>query len=295
LELKAGDVGLANRLLDRARSALGEAAPIWLLMTIESRRYALSKVVGDEYEHRWLTSLKKSRRSAPAGEMCRISTALAMKSVNYLDREDHVARLLDFLRDCKRVKWEARDLRNVLDFLIVCEHREEQRKEALVKKKSTSDTTKLLADLATKARGKFPDNSFFQLMAGEMELRKGPLGCNRPFARDCFERVLKLVKETNDPDSAQIVKRARKNLDQLREIAALPFGAASAFSPPSIENEDGNLPEYSFADLPAEVLARLAKLCQDRGLDLEEMMEQAAAGEPFQAKEAPPSKRKPWK
>ena len=216
LELKAGDLGLANRLLDRARSELGEAAPIWLLMTIESRRYALSKVVGDEYEHRWLTSLKKSRRSAPAGEMCRISAAHAMMNVNYLDCEDHAARLLDFLRDCKRVKWDARALRNVLDFLIVREHREEQRKEALVKKKSTNDTTKLLADLATKARGKFPNNSFFQLMAGEMELRKGPSGCNRPFARDCFERVLKLVKETNDPDSVQIVKRARKNLEVVK-------------------------------------------------------------------------------
>jgi len=132
-------------------------------------------------------------------------------------------------------------------------------------------------------------------MAGEMELRKGPLGCNRPFARDCFEHVLKLVKETNDPDSAQIVKRARKNLDQLREIAELPVGAASFFSPPSSEDEDANLPAFSFADLPEEVIAKLAKLCRDRGLDLEEMMEQAAAGEPFQAKEAPPSKRKPWK
>ena len=68
LELKAGNLGLANRLLDRAKNELGEAAPIWLLMTIESRRYALSTVVADEFEHRWLTALKKSRRVRPSAK-----------------------------------------------------------------------------------------------------------------------------------------------------------------------------------------------------------------------------------
>ena len=117
LELKAGDLGLTNRLLDRARNELGEAAPVWLLMTIESRRYALSKVMTDEFEHRWSTVLKKSRRSAAIGEMCRIMASHVAKNVDYSGRGDHVARLLDFLRDCRRIKkWQARDLRNMLEF-----------------------------------------------------------------------------------------------------------------------------------------------------------------------------------
>ena len=36
LEMKAGQFGLANRLLDRANHELGEAAPVWLLATVES-------------------------------------------------------------------------------------------------------------------------------------------------------------------------------------------------------------------------------------------------------------------
>ena len=112
LELKAGDLGLANRLLDRAQNELGEAAPVWLLMTIESRRYALLPVMADEFEHRWLTALKKSRRSAAIGEMCRIMAAHLLMNVDYAGRDDHVARLLDFLRGCRRIrKWQAGDLR----------------------------------------------------------------------------------------------------------------------------------------------------------------------------------------
>ena len=108
-ELKAGDLGLANRLLDRAQNELGEAAPVWLLMSIESRRYALLPVMAAEFEHRWSTKLKKSRRSAPIGEMCRMMTAHLMLDVDYSGRDDHVTALLDFLRGCKRIrKWQAR-------------------------------------------------------------------------------------------------------------------------------------------------------------------------------------------
>ncbi len=54
LELKAGQYGLAYRLLDQAASELGEAAPMWLLMTVQSARYVLPTVLQDEFEGRWL-------------------------------------------------------------------------------------------------------------------------------------------------------------------------------------------------------------------------------------------------
>ena len=77
LEAKAGDFGLAYRLIDQARDALGEAAPIWLLVAVEGRRYALPKAVADEFEQRWLAELKKRRRSAALGEMCRTLAAIS--------------------------------------------------------------------------------------------------------------------------------------------------------------------------------------------------------------------------
>ena len=206
LELKAGDLGLANRLLDRAKNELGEAAPVWLLMTIESRRYALSQVVADEFEHRWLTALKKSRRSAAIGEMCRMMTAHLMMNVDYSGRDDHVTKLLDFLRGCKRIrKWQAGDLRAVLDFLIVCEHEKNAARKRSQEQRMPARSRELLADLASRARRKFPDNAFFQFMVGELEMRKGPSKCNRRLARECFQRVLRIgARAPTTPTAIQI-------------------------------------------------------------------------------------------
>ena len=59
LEFKAGEYGMAHRLLDRARSALGETAPVWFLMAVEGILYALPKTVSGEFENRWLTALQE--------------------------------------------------------------------------------------------------------------------------------------------------------------------------------------------------------------------------------------------
>ena len=86
----------------------------------------------------------------------------------------------------------------------------------------------LLADFAARARRKFPDNAFFQFMAGEMEMRKGPSKCNRRLARECFQRVLQLAQGADDPDGVQMVKRARESLDLLGETGELPSGTRVA-------------------------------------------------------------------
>ena len=164
-------------------------------------------------------------------------TAHLLMNVDYSGRDDHAARLLDFLHGCRRIrKWQAGNLRTVLDFLIVCEHEEKHRKETLLKRRDAGEITKLLADLASMARRKFPDNAFFQLVVGELEMRKGPLKCNRSLARECFQRGLQLAQGANDPDSRQMVKRARESLDLLGETDELPFGRRSPF--PSLVDED---------------------------------------------------------
>ena len=316
LELKAGNMGLANRLLDRACNELGEAAPISLMMAIESRRYALPKAVAEEFEHRWVTVLKKSRRSAAIGEMCRIATAYVTMDIDYLGRDDHLTRLLAFVRRCQQIrKWQAEDLRSVLDFLMVCEHRERHSKETFLKRRNTGGALELLTEFAVKARGKFPENSFFHLMVGETEIRKGPLMCNRALARKCFERVLELAAEGDDSDSIQMMKRARESLDLLREIAESPYDASSRSSPRFVEEdeddspyespfgysgvgedeEDGDTPVFSSADLPEALIEKFVQFCREFGVDPEEFMNRAAAaGAPFRfrAKDAPSSKRK---
>jgi tetratricopeptide (TPR) repeat protein len=307
-EMKAGDWGLANQLLDRARNELGEAAPLWLLTTITSRRYALPKAIADEFEHRWLTVLKKSRRSEAAGKMCGIMAAHLIMNVNYSDRDDHVAVLLDFLCDCKRIrKWRSVDLRNILDFLMAVDIQEEHEKRS--KKSKTENTLELLADFATKARRKFPEVAFFQYLVGEMEMRKGPWECDRRLARKCFERVLQLAEGPDDPDYAQTAKSAREKLDLLDETMRSPFDAAPSFLPPDEENvddepfehfnfgigDDGR-PAFSTADLPKDLLANLTQLCSKLGLDPLEVLNKVAGDEDapfrFRAEDAPSSKQK---
>ena len=55
-------------------------------MAIEGRSYALPKAVADEFESRWLAELKKGRRSAAAGEMCRTMTGHLIGGVDYPGR-----------------------------------------------------------------------------------------------------------------------------------------------------------------------------------------------------------------
>jgi len=229
LEFKAGDFGLAHRLLDRAWNELGESAPVWLLMTIESIRYALPKAMADEFEYRWLAAIKKSRPSPAVGEMCRIMLAHLTIDVNYAGWEYHVGHLLDCLRRCSRTRWQARDLRNVLEFLLYWEHREKKREEGPRRRSAPSDIAELLEDFADKARTKFPENAFFQFVAGEMEMREGPRECDREFVRDSFQRVVDLTEGAKDPDSEQLAKRARENLHLLDEFKERPFDGIPPF------------------------------------------------------------------
>lgn len=226
-------------------------------------------------------------------------TAHLMLNVDYAGRGDHVTTLLDFVRRCKRIrKWQAGDLRAALDFLIACEHESPRRREMLLQSRDVGKASELLADLASKARRKFPDNVFFQFMVGELEMRKGPWDCNRRLARECFQRVLESSPGADDLDGDQIAKRARKNLDLLGEAGELPSHPSLPF-PPSVDDDDAcdefgglpfvfdegkdnnGLPGFPFSGLPKAMLGDILRMCRQAGIDPEELFREAAAGKPF--------------
>jgi hypothetical protein len=244
-----------------------------------------------------------------------------MMDVDYSGRDNHVARLFDFLSGCRGIrKWQAQDLHHVLDFLILCEHGEEPRRNPFLKRKDASDITELLAELAGKARSTFPADCFFQLVTGELEMRKGPLDCNRSLARECFERVLKLAEESNDSDGVKMVKRARESLDLLDDADKASFGRATPSSLPFVEEDDDDEDDeddepftgpfdysgfgaggvgrqtYSLDDLPQDLIAGISRMCREMGVDPVEFLNRTAAdgGVPFRfrAEDAPSSKKK---
>jgi tetratricopeptide (TPR) repeat protein len=304
LEFKAGEYGLGHRLLDRARNELGEAAPVWLLMTIEGIRYALPKAVTGDFEHRWQTALKKDRHGPAAGEMCRILLAHAATDVPYPGCEKHVGRLLDFLRHCSRIKWQAHDLRRVLEFLVIWAHHEEEEeheKAGPSENSASSGAGDLLANYAAKARKKFPEVAFFQYLAGELEMRKGPWKCDRRFARECFRRTVQLAEGAGDSDSIDLAKRAEKKAHLLEEFETqhldagprfpLPFPAADGDDRDEEAEDTSGVDEdadedrggegFSPTDTPAKLFAMFARLCRSEGLDPEKVLDRAARGMPL--------------
>jgi len=303
LEFKAGEFGLGHRLLDRAGSALGESAPVWLLMAIEGIRYAMPKAVAADFEYRWLKALKKSRNSRAAGEMCRIAAEEASGGASYAGQAKHVQELLDFLGRCSRVKWQAPDLRSVLEFLVVWEHREGRGRDASAD--NPSPVTRLLEGLVAKARSEFPEGAFFQLLAGEREIRKGPWACDRSFARDCFQRTLALLAGANDANSSAWAKRAKEKLHFLDEVGErmegadgpLPYIGADddeedeeededdapfdAFGSDDDDDDDGDWTPPSFSGPPGKLFAEFARICRAAGLDPEDILDRAARGMPL--------------
>ena len=289
LEFKAGEFGRAHRLLDQARSTLGESAPIWLLMTLQSARYALQKVVQAEFDGRWLAAMKKNRTSVAAGEMCRIMFGELATDREDPDCDQRAQCVVDFVQHCSRTKWQARDLRGVLEFLIYRSHDEKRREDEFSRHGGRSLASKLLAKLAAKARKKFPDDAFFQQVAGEMELRKGPRKCNRRLARECFQRALELAEGANDSDSLETAKRAKERLHFLDEAgpgpshAVPPFARAADREPDFLDlpEDDGEILGPSAGESPEELIETFARLCRQAGMDPEEVLNDVTADMPF--------------
>ncbi|MGA2619506.1 MAG: hypothetical protein ABSF26_18000 [Thermoguttaceae bacterium] len=307
LELKAGQLGLAHRLLDQAANELGEAAPIWLLMTVESACYVLPKVVQAEFEGRWLGALRKSRSSLAAGEMCRIMNTCLESHVDDPQRAGRAEFLVDFLRRRSRIKWLSGDLRNVLVFLICLEQHEQRREKKPSRHADASGTSKLLAKFATKARATFPDNAFFQLVAGTMELRKGPRKCNRRLARDCFQRAAQLAQRATDPEGIDVAKRAKEKLLWLDEQDGMPVHAPRPlpFRPadddpidradlPEDDDDDDGGRRPSSSRPAGAVFEMFMRICREAGVDPEKVLDKMGGDLPFRFRpeERPKAKRK---
>lgn len=286
LEFKAGEFGLGHRLIDRAGNERGESAPVWLLVTIAGIRYALPKTVAGEFENRWRMALKKGRRSAVAGELCQITVAHLAAGVSYRGQEEHVGYLLDFLWRCVRIKWQPDDLRDVLDFLLFCEHRLEKREKGSAGHAAPSEIAELLAKLGVTARAKFPEYAFFQYVVGELEIRKGPRACDRQLALGCFQRGLALVAGKSDPDSVQLAKRAQKNIDFLREADRVSSAMDDDVDedgeddgPFDLEDDGPEIPTP--AGIPGKLFRTFVNICRTLGLDPEQVLDEAAAGKPL--------------
>jgi tetratricopeptide (TPR) repeat protein len=274
-ELKARNFELGEELVERAKSQAGEPTPALLVLAIESIRYDLSRTVRSSFHRQWKAALKKRCRSRTAGLMSTTLASYLRWGVDYPGWSDHVRQLLAYVRRTSRVKWQRDDFRKVCDFL-----------DAATDRREFSEEIELLEHLVRKGVRKFPEDPVFWLQAGHLELGKGPMRCDRRYAHRCFQRAAELAKDSNDPAAADVGERATQGLSFLEDIGLDPpeFGFGPRGGPfTDLPPDDSCEDDVDFLDRlpPGELFKIFVEACAERGLDPEEVLDNAARGGPM--------------
>ena len=201
LEARAKSDSAARRYREQAQDGLVEPTALWLAMAIEAIRYDLPKEERWRYEKRWRDALKRRCRSETAGLMCRMLGAHFKTPRPYPHHREHVRYLLEYVRRCSRVKWQAEDLRHVCEFLEGAEKPE------------------LLAKFAKKGMRKYPRVGYFHLLLGVEEMAKGPFRCDSQLVIDRLQEAIKLASNSSDPRDKQVVEVAKRTLSLVQSVA----------------------------------------------------------------------------
>jgi tetratricopeptide (TPR) repeat protein len=228
LETKAGQRDLADRYEKEAMSLLVEPTPLWLVFSIESIRYNLTKATQKHYLGLWQQELKKKCRSETAGEMSRTMLAFLGLGIEYPGRERQIKELVGYLRRTTRMNYRREDLEQVCQFL------EESQKER-----------PLLEKLIQRGLKKHGDSVVFNMLAAKIELAKFPFAGRLHIARHHLEQAISLAEASTSSDDNSLVSKLRNMLSVCNELAARcaqsPFGGFG-------ELPFGNNAKHSFSD-----------------------------------------------
>ncbi|MEA2631738.1 MAG: hypothetical protein QOE66_1957, partial [Chloroflexota bacterium] len=216
-ELKAGQAGLAEKYIAAALEPLVEPTPLWLALLIEGIRYRLPKAGLDRFESRWINALTKRVRSETAGELADLLAAFLASDRDYPGRAEHVKQVADYLRRTTRIKYGLEDLVHVCAFL------------QLVPKEQD-----LLDKLARRGLKLFPEAPAMLMLAGSLEMQKGPFGGgNLTLARAHFQKALERAKASSDPRDAKLIPKLQEGLSGIADLFShtmgLPFGGFGGF------------------------------------------------------------------
>jgi hypothetical protein len=223
--MKAGQRDLADRYEREAMSLLVEPTPLWLVFSIESIRYNLTRATQKHYATLWQQEMKKKCRSETAGEMSSLMLAYLGLGIEYPGRDRQIKELVGYLRRTTRTNYRREDLEQVCQFL------EETQKEH-----------SLLEKLIERGLKKHRDSVVFNMLAAKIEFPKFPFGGRLHSARHHLETALSLAQASASPEENALVSKLREMLSVLNELAArgvqspfggsrtLPFGKKDPFS-----------------------------------------------------------------
>lgn len=206
-ELKAGQADRAETLIAEAQEHLAEPTPLWLALLIEAIRYKLPKADRERFEARWTSALTKRRRTETAGALANLMTLFVKGDFDYPGRAEHLKQVADYLRRTTRLKYGPDDLGRVCLFLSL-----------IPKERALSET------MVKRGLKLFPESPVFLMLAGSMELEKGPFAGNLTLARKHFEKALERVQASSDPNDAKLLPQIQESLSMLKDLTASPMG-----------------------------------------------------------------------
>jgi tetratricopeptide (TPR) repeat protein len=193
-EHKLGRKQQSQRWVDRALAQVEEPAPVWMMLTIEAKRYGLSAWDVHPFEVNWFRALKGRRRSDTAGRMSRIMWEHLWSVGAGATPDEHVERLLRYLRWAGRVDWRHHDLREVCRLLEKLEE------------------SKLLRKFVRIGCRKFPHEAIYCGLAADLEIQRGQGVWRLGRAWKHAKRALELARASGDADSWETVHLATSRL-----------------------------------------------------------------------------------
>ena len=235
-----------------------EPTAIWLQMSCIATRYGLPPDVKKDFNNRYKDAIDHPPTSQTAGRLARFFAMFMASQVNYSGRATQERLFLKYLRRAESLPWAEHDLCDVCQFLWM-----------LPKDQGLRD------GFITSGVNRFPDCPRLQLLAGELEMDRGPFACNFRTARFHMQRALQLARDSRCAEDETIVERAQRALAMLdgteRNMPPFMFGDEDEQYDDDDEDddEDGDEFDEDFEfeegyDGPLEELASVTQADLDR-------------------------------
>jgi hypothetical protein len=209
LEFKSSNTKAADEYVSSAIKKLEEPAGGAFIVAAEASRCGVPAEVKSKLNDRLRSSIGKKCGSQSAGIMTSYLTMLYDERYTYPDIELHEKLLANYLARCSRVRWQAKDLRSVCDYLI-----------------DIPEQLGLLTKMLSTANRQFPNDPHFNVLKGRAEIAKGPRDGDLEFARDCFKDAIEKSKTQNTPLDEEYLEMAQRNLAYLDHLGVGRFRPA---------------------------------------------------------------------
>jgi tetratricopeptide (TPR) repeat protein len=207
-ETKAGQRDAADRYEKEAVALLAEPTPLWLVLHVESIRFKLTKATQKHYAELFEKDLKKKCRSETAAAMASLLTAYLAEDIAYPGREKHIRDLRAYVARTTRLKYRREDLETVCEFLTQLPKGDE-----------------LLKKLVERGVKEHRESAILHMMAGVLEMDKGPLRCLTHVAKQHLDKALSLAEASSRPADTRLIPQIKQLSSVISELTSSPFSS----------------------------------------------------------------------